>query len=97
MAKRIVWTSKADIVFTKLLEFYCERNGSKTYSRKLNKEIKTAVKLLSKYPLLGIKTNQSNLYMLIKGHFKIFYEPRPNEIVIHLIWDTRQNPSSLEL
>lgn len=97
MAKRIVWTSKADAVFTKILEFYSERNGSKTYSRKLNKEIHANIKLLSKYPLLGIKTNQSSIYVLIKGHYKIFYELKLDEIIIHLIWDTRQNPSSLKL
>ncbi len=57
MAKRIVWTSKADLVFTEILEFYCHRNQSKAYSRQLNKEIYELTQLLAKFPLLGRKTN----------------------------------------
>jgi plasmid stabilization system protein ParE len=97
MAKRIVWTPKATKLFTKILEFYCQRNHSKTYSRKLNKEINETVKLLAKYPLIGLKTDMENIRVLIKGDFKIFYEIRLAEIVIHLVWDSRQDPSKLNL
>ena len=97
MAKKIVWTSKAANLFTKTLEFYCQRNHSNTYSRKLNMEIYETVKLLAKYPLIGLKTNMKNIRVLIKGDFKIFYEIRIAEIVIHLVWDSRQDPSKLNL
>lgn len=97
MAKGIVWTPKATNLFTKILEFYCQRNHSKTYSRKLNKEINETVKLLAKYPFIGLKTDMENIRVLIKGDFKIFYEIRMAEIVIHLVWDSRQDPSKLNL
>jgi hypothetical protein len=32
MAKRIVWTEKADLIFTKSIEYYIDRNKSKEYS-----------------------------------------------------------------
>ncbi|MGW9684959.1 type II toxin-antitoxin system RelE/ParE family toxin [Flagellimonas sp. 2504JD1-5] len=97
MAKRIIWTSRADTVFTKILEFYCNRNQSKTYSKKLNKEIHQTIKLIAKYPLLGIKTDIDDIRVLIKKQHKIFYEVRANEIVVHLVWDTRQSPKTLKL
>lgn len=50
MAKRIIWTDRADKTFTKILEFYIERNGSKTYSRKLNKDVQVLLSILSKQP-----------------------------------------------
>ncbi|WP_420321249.1 type II toxin-antitoxin system RelE/ParE family toxin [Flagellimonas sp.] len=97
MVKRIVWTSRADTVFTKILEYYCQRNQSKTYSRKLNKEIHQIIKLIAKYPLLGMKTDIDSIRVLIKKQHKIFYEVKANEIVVHLVWDTRQNPKTLKI
>jgi len=97
MARRIIWTSKADIVFTEILEFYCLRNNSKTFSRKLNKQINSIIKLLSKYPYLGIKTDYVDIRVLIKGDYKIFYEVKTLEIIIHLVWDTRQDPKKFSI
>jgi plasmid stabilization system protein ParE len=55
MAKRIIWTSRAEKIFTEILLFYFKRNGTKTYSRKLNNEIEALIKLLGKHPYLGEK------------------------------------------
>jgi toxin YoeB len=57
MARRIVWTKRANIVFTKLLEYYILRNKSKEYSRKLNKEIHSYLVIIAKQPFLGMRTN----------------------------------------
>ena len=97
MAKRIVWSSRADRIFTKTLEFYIERNGSKTYSRKLNKEVLSIISILSKQPYLGIKTDTENLRVVIKGELKIFYQIEKDKLIIHLVWDCRQNPKSLNI
>lgn len=97
MAKRIVWSGRADRIFTKILEFYIERNGSKTYSRKLNKEVLSIITMLSKQPFLGIKTDAENLRVVIKGDLKIFYQIEIDRLIIHLVWDCRQNPKSLNI
>ena len=97
MAKRIIWTSRADAIFTKILEFYVHRNQSKTYSRKLNQEIHQLLNTVAEYPLLGIKTNVKGVRVVLKKHYKVFYEAKPNEIIVHLIWDTRQDPNKLKL
>ena len=45
MAKRkIVWSSKAKFDLLKILEYFYIRNGSKTYSVKLNTKIRRAVR-----------------------------------------------------
>ena len=74
MAKRIIWTDRADKAFTKILEFYVERNGSKTYSRKLNKEVQILLSVISKQPHIWIKTEKEGFRVFIRGNYKIFYE-----------------------
>lgn len=97
MAKRIIWTDRADKTFTKILEFYVERNGSKTYSHKLNKEVQAILSVLSKQPHLGAKTEKEGYRVFIRGNYQIFYEVDETHIFVHLIWDCRQNPESLNI
>ena len=97
MAKKIIWTDRADKTFTKILEFYVERNGSKLYSRKLNKEIQTLLSVLSKQIHLGAKTEKQRYRVFIRGNYKIFYEVDETHLIVHMIWDCRQNPESFKL
>ena len=97
MARRIVWTSHANNIFTEILQFYVLHNKSQTYSRKLNRSIHSTIDLLKLYPFLGKKTDIQNIRFLIYSYYKIFYEVKHDEIVIHLIWDTRQNPKDFNL
>jgi len=97
MVKRIIWTHRAVSVFRNILEYYYLRNGSKTYSASLSKEIKDLISLLLKHPFLGRKTEIDHIRVLIKGDYKIFYRIDKKEIVILMIWDCRQDPDSLKL
>ena len=97
MVRRITWTKKAFTVFQKILEFYYQRNGTKTYSSRLNIEIKELIYLLRKHPFLGRKTEIEDIRVLVKGDYKIFYRVDKSDIVILLVWDCRQNPESLKL
>jgi toxin YoeB len=97
MVTRIIWTIQADYIFTKILEFYIERNGSKTYSRILNDRIQSLVKIISKQPFIGSKTNFEDIRVFTQSDYKIFYQIDNHYIIIHLIWDCRQNPESLKL
>lgn len=93
--RKIVWTKYSEFIFRKILEFYIKRNGTKTYCRKLIKEIKQYLKILTKQPFLGRPTDHNNLRVIIYKEFKIFYTVTLNQIIIHLIWDCRQNPDDL--
>ena len=96
MAKRVVWISNAERIFSGILRYYVQRNGTKTYSRNLNLEISKLVDLLSNYPFLGKITTKLNTRVLIKGNYKIFYKIFPERLVIVIVWDTRQNPNGLK-
>ena len=96
MVKRIIWTSKAEQIYSEILKFYVQRNGTKTYSKKLNSEVKKLLLLLSNHPFLGKKTGLTNTRVLIKGYHKVFYKIYDEELVILLFWDSRQNPEKLQ-
>ena len=95
MAKRkIVWSNRAKKRLYGILEFYIERNKSKSYSIKLYKLLNKEVKLLLKYPDLGLKTSEESVRGLIIDTFIIYYELTEDKIIIHTIWDCRQDPDS---
>jgi toxin YoeB len=98
MAKRrIIWSPRAKLDLYDILDFYFKRNGTKTYSRKLNVTIRNSVRLLEKHPEIAIHTDIKNIRNLIIGDFGIFYEIKSKTIEIITIWDSRQDPAKLDL
>ena len=96
MAKRkIVWSAKAKIDLLQILEYFYIRNGSKTYSVKLNSKIRRAIRLLSNHPFLGLQSDVENVRTLVEGDYAIFYQVDKETIRIMTIWDCRQNPDNL--
>ena len=95
MAKRkIVWSNRAKIRLFAILDFYILRNNSKTYSIKLQKLISKEVNLLLKQPDLGLKTSEDTTRGLIIENYIVYYEVTDDKIIIHTIWDSRQNPDN---
>jgi len=96
MAKRkIVWSAKAKIDLLQILEYFYIRNGSKTYSVKLNSKIRRAIRLLSNHAFLGLQSDVENVRALVEGDYAIFYQVDKETIRITTIWDCRQNPDNL--
>ena len=56
----------------------------------LNKQ----VKILIKFPEIGLKTTEDTTRGLIIGDFIIYYQLTEEKIIIHTVWDCRQNPDS---
>jgi plasmid stabilization system protein ParE len=95
MAKRkIVWSNRAKIRLYAILDFYIVRNKSKVYSIKLQKLISREVNLLLKQPDLGLKTSENTTRGLIIENYIVYYEISGDKIIIHTIWDSRQNPDN---
>jgi plasmid stabilization system protein ParE len=92
---KIVWSNRAKIKLYSILDFYAQRNKSKAYSAKLYSKFNKEIKLLAKYPDLGIKTQVEFVRGLIVDEYIIYYEYQEESIFIHMIWDCRQNPDSL--
>ena len=98
MAKRkIIWTHKARISRYEILKYYLNKNKSQDYSIKLNTLINKNLILLSKFPNLGIKTNLEGVRGLVIDHCILYYENKENTIIVHLLWDSRQNPDDLKI
>ena len=96
MAKRkIVWSAKAKIDLLQILEYFYIRNGSKTYSLKLNSNIRCSIRLLSNHPYLGLQSDVENVRALVEGDYAIFYQVDKETIRITTIWDCRQNLDNL--
>jgi len=73
MARRkIIWSHRAKIRRFEILEFYIDRNKSKTFSKKLNDQFNKAIRLLTKYPNMGIKTDIDVVRGLIIDKFVLF-------------------------
>ena len=84
MAKRkIVWSNRASDKLFSILEFYVERNGSKTYSAKLYQKINKELKILIKHPDIGLKTDIDPVRGLFISDLILFYE-YDNEIILIL-------------
>ena len=95
--RKIIWSHRAKIKLFQILEFYSARNKSKVYSKKLYIRFNKELKLLLKQPKIGIKTEMEEIRGLIVDEFILFYEIKADNIVIHTIWDCRQNPEDLNI
>jgi plasmid stabilization system protein ParE len=95
--RKIIWSARAKNDLIEILDYYYKRNGTKTYSKKLNSTLRKSIKLLKKYPYIGVKTDIQSVRNLITSCYSIFYEIGSESIEIITIWDDRQNPDNLIL
>ena len=93
--RKIIWSPRAKLDLFEILDFYYKRNGTKTYSNKLNSKIRTSVRLLEKHYEIGVQSDINNVKNLIEGDYCIFYEIKEGTIKIITIWDNRRNPENL--
>lgn len=97
-ACKVTWSHRALIQLEEILQFYADRNKSKTYSQKLRNRIKSELQVLKRQPEMGVKTTNEDIRGLIVGEFILFYKyTSPRKINIELIWDCRQNPDALRI
>ena len=91
----ILWTSTAISQRNTIFEYWNDRNGSTTYSKKLNFMIKERLLHLSNNPLMGKISVLENTRTISLGHFSIIYKLQDNLIFIMAFWDNRQDPEIL--
>ncbi len=95
MARKVVWSYRAQNDRKKIFEYWNNRNGTKTYSKKLNNLFIEAVDLISKFPIIGKLTTNHNARIKVVDNYLIIYEEIDEQILILTIWDTRQDPNEL--
>jgi plasmid stabilization system protein ParE len=95
--RKIIWSNRARIKLFEILEFYTQRNKSSVYSKKLYKKFTKELILLKKQPEIGIKSDTEGVRGLIVDEFILYYESYSEMIVVHTVWDCRQNPDTLKI
>lgn len=95
--RKIEWSIEARNDLLDILDFYIQRNGSKTYSFKLNNQINKSIMLVAKNPNLGICTDFESVRVLITGDYQIVYEIFDQLILIIMIWDCRRDPEDKKI
>lgn len=94
MVRRIIWSKNALRDKVQILDYWHKRIGTKTYSQKLDKQLRQLVKLLKSFPEMGRQLENTNVRFLVKDHYQIFYKYSGNEIRILHLWDSRRNPDN---
>jgi toxin YoeB len=97
MVRKIIWSQIAYDSFECLLIYFQQKTGSKKYSKSLNQHIKIAISRLASFPHLGRKTEHPSVRALVEGHYKILYHLKEDQIIILMVWDTRQDPDDLDI
>ena len=97
MAKRIIWSKRAQNDRKQIFQFWIEHNKSKSYSLKLNHLFKEAVKLLAVHPTIGIQSNYEDVRTKLVRDYRIFYEVKGDSIHILTIWDCNRDLTNIKL
>ena len=96
-ARKIIWTQKAIQSRKSIFQYWNTRNKSTLYSKKLNKLFTEALVLVSKFPVSPITSQIDNVRLKLVGDYQIIYEITETEIIVHYIWDSRQNPQNFPI
>lgn len=95
MVRQIVWTRLAQNQRFEIFEYWNLQNKSNSYSKRLNDLFEQNIELLSKFPLIGTRTQIENVRVKIIKKYLIIYRLNEKTIYILSIWDSRKNPEDL--
>ncbi|MEI6880275.1 MAG: type II toxin-antitoxin system RelE/ParE family toxin [Bacteroidota bacterium] len=95
MAKKLIWSKQALQDRKDILDYWINRNKSKTYSIRLNNLFIDAIKIIAEHPNIGIATDFDNVKGKLVKDYYIFYEENQDSIHILAIWDCRQSPDKI--
>lgn len=95
--KEVRWTLKAINDRIDILDYWIERNKSKTYSIKLDKLFERATSQISKHPKSGKISDHEDIRVKVVQHYLIFYQIQSDFIYVVRLWDSRRNPRELTL
>ena len=95
MAKKLIWSKQALQDRKDILDYWINRNKSKTYSIRLNNLFIDAIKIIAEHPNIGIATDFENVKGKLVKDYYIFYQENQDVIHILTIWDCRQSPDKI--
>ncbi|NOU47367.1 MAG: type II toxin-antitoxin system RelE/ParE family toxin [Bacteroidales bacterium] len=95
MVKRVIWSANALSDRISILDYWFQKTGNKTYSHKLDKSLRDAIKHLSHFPEMGRKIEHRDERFFVMDAYLIIYSIVKNEIHVLHIWDSRRSPDDL--
>jgi toxin YoeB len=95
MAKKLIWSKQALQDRKDILDYWINRNKSKTYSIRLNNLFIDAIKIIAEHPNIGIATDFNNVKGKLVKDYYIFYQENQDSIQILAIWDCRQSQDKI--
>ena len=96
MAKKVIWSLRAQSDRKNILDYWRQRNKSDTYSKKLDDRFREAVSIIKDFPQIGKLTDDQKARIKVVKDYLMIYEDTVDTIIILTIWDSRQDPSKLE-
>ncbi|WP_075350267.1 type II toxin-antitoxin system RelE/ParE family toxin [Algoriphagus marinus] len=91
----IFWTKTAVRQRDSIFDYWNSRNKSKSYSNKLNLQIRSRITTIKENPEIGKMTDFLDSRVIFLGHYAIIYQLNLPKIIIIGFWDTRQDPEKL--
>ena len=96
MAKKVIWSIRAQSDRKHILEYWRQRNKSDTYSKKLDDHFREAINIIKDFPQIGKLTDDQKARIKVVKDYLLIYENMDDSIIILTIWDSRQDPKKLE-
>lgn len=96
MAKKIVWSLRAQNDRKNIFSYFNKRNRSNRYSIRLNELSREATKFISDYPKTGKIAERENTGIKIVRDYLIVYKEFENEIEVLTIFNSHQDPVKLK-
>lgn len=97
MVREVVWTLKAKNDLYDILQYWINRNKSKTFSIKLNNLIEEQLNIVAKFPEIGRKTDIKDVRVKVIHKYLLYYEILDDALFVLTIRHTRQNQKDLKL
>ncbi len=95
----IKWSNRAVKERSDILRYWVKRNGSPSYSEKIEAETDKAINVILENRYIGEKVkNRNNVRRFTVMHdYSIYYTVMKNNLYILSFWDNRQDPERLIL
>lgn len=93
----IKWSNRAVKERSDILRYWVKRNGSPSYSEKIEAETDKAINVILENRYIGEEVkNRNNVRRLTVMHdYSIYYTVMKNNLYILSFWDNRQDPERL--
>ncbi len=85
-----MWGSNAKDDLMEILSNLLDQFGTTSYCKNITSKFNRTIKVLSKNPLVGSETDQTNVRLMVSDDYQIFYEIMGDTILIAMICEGRK-------